>query len=125
MSVFVIVYNGEVYNADDLRPELIALGYTFKGHSDTEVIVNGFSAWGVKATIERLIGMFAIATWDKQERQFYLIRDRVGIKPLFWTETNGTFLFGSELKALYEHPACPKVINRNAIASYLRHNWER
>lgn len=120
---FVIVYNGEVYNADDLRPELVALGYTFKGHSDTEVIVNGFSAWGVKATIERLIGMFAIATWDKQTRQFYLIRDRVGIKPLFWTETNGTFLFGSELKALYEHPACPKVINRNAVASYLRHNY--
>ncbi|SCA56257.1 Asparagine synthetase [Candidatus Terasakiella magnetica] len=120
---FVIVYNGEVYNANDLRPELEAAGYQFNGHSDTEVIVNGFAHWGVKATIEKLIGMFAIAAWDKKEKTFYLVRDRVGIKPLYWAETTNSFLFGSELKALYQHPDCPKEFNRNAIASYLRHNY--
>ena len=119
---FVIVYNGEVYNANDLRPELEAKGYTFKGHSDTEVIINGFAEWGVKATIKKLIGMFAIAAWDKKDQKFYLLRDRLGIKPLFWADTGKTFLFGSELKALYTHEDCPKDINRNVIASYLRHN---
>ncbi len=119
---FVLVYNGEVYNAEDLRPELSAAGYRFNGHSDTEVIVNGFSHWGVKATLEKLIGMFAIAAWDKKEKTFYLMRDRVGIKPLFWCDTGSSFLFGSELKALYAHGDCPKEINRGAIASYLRHN---
>lgn len=120
---FVIVYNGEVYNAEDLRPELLEAGYSFKGHSDTEVIVNGFSHWGVKATIEKLIGMFAIAAWDKKEKTFYLVRDRVGIKPVYWANTGKTFLFGSELKALYAHNDCPKEINRNAVASYMRHNY--
>lgn len=119
---FVMVYNGEVYNAEDLRPYLTEKGYIFKGHSDSEVIVNGFSEWGVKATIEKLIGMFAIALWDKKERRFYLIRDRLGIKPIYWTDTGKSFLFGSELKALYVHPDCPKDLNRGAIASYLRHN---
>lgn len=117
---FVIVYNGEVYNADDLRPELIKLGYQFTGHSDTEVIVNGFAAWGVRKTIERLIGMFAIAAWDKKERQFYLVRDRVGIKPVFWGLVENHLIFGSELKALHAFPKWSPQINRRAIASYLR-----
>ncbi|MDV7339810.1 asparagine synthase (glutamine-hydrolyzing) [Terasakiella sp. A23] len=119
---FVMVYNGEVYNAEDLRPELLEKGYSFKGHSDTEVMINGFSEWGVEATIEKLIGMFAIALWDMKERRFYLIRDRLGIKPIFWSDTGTHLLFGSELKALYAHPNCPKNINRGAIAAYLRHN---
>lgn len=120
---FVLVYNGEVYNAEDLKPELIEKGYKFQGHSDTEVIVNGFSAWGVKATVKKLIGMFAIAALDRQTGTFYLIRDRVGIKPLYWADTGKTFLFGSEMKALYAHPDCPKDINRNTLASYMRHNY--
>ncbi|NVK18633.1 MAG: asparagine synthase (glutamine-hydrolyzing) [Methylocystaceae bacterium] len=119
---FVMVYNGEVYNAEDLRPYLLEKGHIFKGHSDSEIIVNGFSEWGVQATIEKLIGMFAIALWDKKERRFYLIRDRLGIKPIYWSNTGKNFLFGSELKALYAHPDCPKSLNRGAIAAYLRHN---
>ncbi|NVJ91901.1 MAG: asparagine synthase (glutamine-hydrolyzing) [Methylocystaceae bacterium] len=119
---FIMVYNGEVYNAEDLRPELVAKNYQFNGHSDSEIIVNGFCEWGVKATIEKLIGMFAIALWDRKEKTFYLIRDRLGIKPLYWCKTKNSLLFGSELKALYIHPDCPKEINRGAIAAYLRHN---
>lgn len=120
---FIMVYNGEVYNAEDLRPELCAKGYQFKGHSDSEIIVNGFCEWGIKATIQKLIGMFAIALWDRKEKTFYLIRDRLGIKPVYWAKTEKSFLFGSELKALYAHPDCPKEIDRNAIAAYLRHNY--
>ncbi len=119
---FMLVYNGEVYNANDLRPELEAAGFTFKGHSDTEVIVNGFAHWGVERTLEKLIGMFAIAAWDKKERTFYLIRDRLGIKPLYWTVQNNHLLFASELKALRAHPACTCTIDRNALTLYMRHN---
>ena len=76
---FVISYNGEVYNAAELRPELEAAGRRFRGHCDTEVILEGAAVWGVEATVRRLIGMFAIALWDKRERVLYLIRDRLGI----------------------------------------------
>ncbi len=81
---FVISYNGEVYNADELRPELEAAGRRFRGHCDTEVIVEGAAHWGVAATVKRLIGMFTIALWDRRDRVLYLVRDRLGIKPLYW-----------------------------------------
>src|SRR5690349_277517 len=83
---FVLSYNGEIYNAAELRPELEAAGRRFCGSSDTEVIVEGVAEWGVAATIERLIGMFALALWDRQERVLHLVRDRLGIKPLYWGE---------------------------------------
>lgn len=117
---FTITYNGEIYNADDLRPQLIALGFHFKGHSDTEVIANGFSAWGVEATIRKLIGMFAIAAWDSREKTLYLVRDRMGIKPLYWHHREGTTLFGSELKCLQAHPQAPNRLDERSIASFLR-----
>ncbi|WP_135081421.1 asparagine synthase (glutamine-hydrolyzing) [Terasakiella sp. SH-1] len=120
---FVIVYNGEIYNADDLRPELEAKGYTFKGHSDTEVIVNGFAAWGVKATVEKLIGMFAIAAWDRKERRFYLVRDRVGIKPVYWGLQHNQLIFSSELKAFHTLPNWTPSLCREAIAAYLRYTY--
>jgi len=78
----VISYNGEIYNARDLRPELEARGRRFSGHSDTEVLVEAIAEWGLRATIERLIGMFAFAVWDRRDRTLSLVRDRVGIKPL-------------------------------------------
>ena len=81
-------------------PELEAAGRRFRGHSDTEVIVEGAAVWGVEATVKRLIGMFAMAVWDRRERTLYLVRDRLGIKPLYWAEFDGRLLFGSELKAL-------------------------
>ena len=117
---FVVSYNGEVYNADALKPELEAAGRKFRGHCDTEVIVEGFAVWGVEATIKRLIGMFALALWDRQERALYLVRDRLGIKPMYWTETDDQLLFGSELKALRAVKDWSPSLDRDAVAAYLR-----
>ena len=102
---FVLAYNGEVYNHVELRRELLQSGATFQGQSDTETLVAGFSHWGIQDTIERCIGMFALAVWDTAEQSLTLIRDRLGIKPLYYGMSNGSFLFGSELKALRVHPA--------------------
>ena len=101
---FVLSYNGEVYNAPELRAELAAAGRPFRGHSDTEVMVEGFAVWGVRPTIERLIGMFAFATWDRSTHRLTLGRDRLGIKPLYWGRLNGSLVFASELKALNAFP---------------------
>lgn len=120
---FVISYNGEVYNHEDLKQELKDRGYQFKGHSDTEVIVAGFSHWGIKQTIGRLIGMFAIAVWDKKKQCLTLIRDRLGIKPLFWSKCGSAFLFGSELKAISAYDKFEKTIDKSALSSFFRHNY--
>src|SRR3954469_14727313 len=100
----VITFNGEVYNFQDLRPELEARGVKFRGHSDTEVVLEAFAAYGIAPTVKRLIGMFTIAGWDRRERTLTLIRDLLGIKPVYWTAIGGVFLFGSELKAMRAHP---------------------
>jgi asparagine synthase (glutamine-hydrolysing) len=120
---FVITYNGEVYNHEDIRPELLARGIRFRGHSDTEVMLEAFAAYGVDATVKRLIGMFAMGIWDRRERTLYLVRDRLGIKPLYWAKFGDLFLFGSELKALRVHPGWNPRINRNAVASFMRLNY--
>jgi asparagine synthase (glutamine-hydrolysing) len=120
---YTITFNGEIYNFRELRTELEGRGVRFRGHSDTEVIVEGFAQWGVKATIARLNGMFAIAAWDAGERQLFLARDRMGEKPLFWAIFNGLVLFGSELKALRAHPGWKPSVSRGAIAAFLRHNY--
>lgn len=120
---YVIIYNGEMYNHNDIRPELEATGVSFRGHSDTEVILEGCAHWGVKATIQKLIGMFVFALWDRHETRLTIARDRLGIKPLYWAQTRKSFLFGSELKTLRVHPDCPSDINRNAVAGFLRHNY--
>ncbi|MDE2165427.1 MAG: asparagine synthase (glutamine-hydrolyzing) [Alphaproteobacteria bacterium] len=117
---FVVSYNGEAYNADALKPELEAAGRKFRGHCDTEVIVEGCAVWGVEVTIKRLIGMFALALWDRQERALYLVRDRLGIKPMYWVETGETLLFGSELKALRAVKEWQPALDRDAVAAYLR-----
>lgn len=120
---YVITYNGEIYNHEDLRPELAARGARFRGHSDTEVMLEGFSAYGIGATIKRLIGMFAIGIWDRHTRTLTLVRDRLGIKPVYWAKFGGHFVFASELKALRVHPGWTPRINRPAIAAFLRHNY--
>lgn len=120
---YVIIYNGEVYNHNDLRPELIATGVEFRGHSDTEVILEACARWGIKATVKKLIGMFVFAFWDRKKQRLSIVRDRLGIKPVYWAKTAKSFLFGSELKALRQHPDCPTEINRNAVAGFLRHNY--
>ena len=116
---FVLSYNGEVYNAGELRAELEQKGHCFRGHSDTEVLVEGFAAWGVRATVERLIGMFAFAVFDKATSTLTLGRDRLGIKPLYWGRANGRVVFASELKALATLPDFAPAIDRQALAAYL------
>ena len=116
---YVLSYNGEVYNAAELRVELEHEGHRFRGHSDTEVIVEGFAAWGVPETIERLIGMFAFAVFDRKEKVLTLVRDRLGIKPLYWGRLDGRVAFASELKAFAPLPGFPPEIDRDALASYL------
>lgn len=114
----VLTYNGEVYNFLELRQELEALGYLFKTHCDTEVILYGWQAWG-EACVDRLRGMFAFAIWDKARQTLFLARDRLGVKPLYYAPlANGHFIFGSELKALKQHPLLPKTIDPTAIEDF-------
>ncbi len=120
---WVIAYNGEVYNFAELRRELEGQGARFRGHSDTEVIVEACAAWGVEATVRRLIGMFAIALWDRAERSLHLVRDRLGIKPLYWGRFGDLLLFGSELKALRAHPGWRPEVDREALHGFMRHGY--
>lgn len=120
---YVIVFNGEIYNFRELRQQLEQLGHRFRSHSDTEVMLTSFSEWGLQAALERFIGMFAFAVWDRQERVLHLARDRMGEKPLYYGWMGQTFLFGSELKALRAHPHWQGQIDRAAIALLLRHNY--
>ena len=121
---FVLSYNGEIYNHLDLRRQLEERGpIEWRGHSDTETLLQGFSAWGVLGTLERANGMFALALWDRADRKLVLARDRMGEKPLYYGLQGKTLLFGSELKALRQHPAWQGGINRDALALFLRHNY--
>jgi asparagine synthase (glutamine-hydrolysing) len=119
----VIVYNGEIYNADELRPELEALGIRFRGHSDTEVILEACEAWGVERTASRLVGMFAFALWDRQDRRLDLVRDRMGIKPLYWGRIGEVVFFGSQPKSFLPHPDFKPEVDRDALATFLRFNY--
>ncbi len=122
---YVIVFNGEIYNFQQLRRELEKSNNAplrFRGHSDTEVLLGCFESWGVQHTLSRVNGMFAFGLWDRQERILYLGRDRLGEKPLYYGWMGGVFLFGSELKALRAHPSFETHIDRDALALCLRHN---
>jgi asparagine synthase (glutamine-hydrolysing) len=98
---YVITYNGEVYNYQEIRPRLEALGYRFQGTSDTEVVLNAFAAWGPEC-VREFVGMFAFALWDSAAKSLYLFRDRMGVKPLYYYHKGSTFAFASELKALHK-----------------------
>src|SRR5262249_7899927 len=115
---FTIVYNGEIYNFAELRLELVSRGRCFRSQSDTEVLVNAWAEWGTDA-LDRLNGMFAFAVWDSRDRTLTLCRDRYGVKPLYYTVTGDTLLFGSEVKALLAHPECAAVLDREALLEYL------
>lgn len=120
---YTVAYNGEAYNFQALREELVAAGCAFRGHSDTEVLLAALSLWGVEAAIKRLWGMFAFAAWDARERQLHLVRDRLGKKPVYYGWQDGTLLFGSELKALRAHPAFHAPVDRAALTAYLRFSY--
>lgn len=118
---FVLIFNGEVYNHADLRRDLEGLGHPFRGHSDTEVLLAAIQHWGIALTVPRLIGMFAFAFWDRKLRTLTLVRDAVGIKPLYYGWLDGRFLFGSELKALRAHPQFVPQIDREALSAFLHY----
>ena len=120
---FVIIFNGEVYNFVELRKELIERGETFRGTSDTEVILSCICHWGLIESLSRFNGMYAFALWDRSLMKLHLVRDHLGIKPLYYGWNNGVFLFGSELKTLRAHPDFQGEINRDALSLYLRHNY--
>ena len=119
---FVLSFNREIYNHLDIRKELDAVSFHhWKGSSDTETIIEGFSNWGIDATLERMVGMFALAVWDKSKERLYLTRDRLGEKPLYFGWSNGVFIFGSELKAIKNSPGFNNEIDRDSLCLYLRH----
>ncbi len=118
---FTLVFNGEVFNHHELRRELQGGGLRFRGHSDTEVILAAFERWGVEAAVPRFVGMFAIAVWDGEQQALWLIRDRLGIKPMFVYAEPGLVTFGSELKALVAGPSFDRSLDLTAITQYLRY----
>jgi asparagine synthase (glutamine-hydrolysing) len=122
---YVIVFNGEIYNFQQLRHEIEekAGHLSWHGRSDTEVMLAAFETWGVEEAVKRFIGMFAIVLWDRTERSLHLLRDRIGEKPLYYGWVGDAFLFGSELKAFQAHPAWRGEIDRDALTLYLRHNY--
>lgn len=120
---YQIVYNGEIYNYRELRSELIARGHGFSGGSDTEVLLAAIECWGVAGAVERSMGMFAFALWDRADRVLYLARDRFGEKPLYYGVCGDTLLFGSELKALRQHGNWPDEIDRDALALLMQHDF--
>jgi len=121
---YMMVFNGEIYNHQTIKNELNSItSIDWRGHSDTETLLAGFEAWGIKETIEKAIGMFAIAVWDRSTNTLTLVRDRIGEKPLYYGWQDDTFLFGSELKALKQHAAFKSEINRDALTLLLRHNY--
>jgi asparagine synthase (glutamine-hydrolysing) len=120
---YTITFNGEIYNYPALRAELTGRGRTFRGTSDTEVLLSACEEWGVEPALRRAHGMFAFALWDRSERVLHLARDRFGEKPLYYAEIDGVFLFASELKALRVHSAWRADIDRGALGLLLRHGY--
>lgn len=120
---YVMVFNGELYNFRELRKGLAGHGITFRGHSDTEVLLEAVAAWGLTPALERSIGMFAFALWDRRRRVLYLARDRMGQKPLYYGWAGSDLVFGSELKALRAHRGFVPVVDRGVLALYLRYSY--
>ncbi len=119
----VVVFNGEIYNFQELVPELQALGHVFRTHSDTEVIVHAWEAWGEQC-VDRFRGMFAFALWDRNRQTFFLVRDRFGVKPLYYAFLeSGEFVFGSELKSLMAHPGLSRDIDPLAVEEYFAYGY--
>jgi len=119
----VIIYNGEVYSHEEIARDLERAGRQLRGTSDTETILEACAVWGVEAVVPRLIGMFAFALYDKETRELTLVRDRLGIKPVYWGVVDGLLMFGSELKALRAVPGWAPKLDRNALSAFMRYNY--
>lgn len=115
---FTIIYNGELYNTDEIRNELLEKGYYFSSHSDTEVVLKAFIEWK-ELCVERFNGIFAFAIWDDYKKELFFARDRMGVKPFFYTIQNNSFIFGSEIKALLTHDYVEAIIDENSIAEIM------
>lgn len=120
---YVLAYNGEVYSFLEMRRDLQSEGVHFRGHSDTEVLLAGIEQWGLDRTLERSVGMFAFALWDRESRSLVLARDRLGIKPMHYAFRRGGVLFGSELKSLAAHPDFNGRLRGDVLPLYLRYNY--
>jgi asparagine synthase (glutamine-hydrolysing) len=122
---YVVTFNGEIYNFHEIRHELDTIGVTqaWRGHSDTEVLLAAIDAFGLDITVNKCVGMFAFALWDRAERVLHLVRDRLGEKPLYYGLIDGVFVFGSELKSLRIHPGWQGEIDRDALAMYMRYSY--
>ncbi|MDO4903076.1 MAG: asparagine synthase (glutamine-hydrolyzing) [Limosilactobacillus sp.] len=114
----IIEFNGEIYNFEGLRDELIAKGHTFTTNADTEVILHGYEEWG-KDVLQKLRGMFAFIIWDTKKKEMFGARDHFGIKPLYYAHMNGTFFVGSEIKSFLDHPNFEKKLNKEALKPYM------
>ena len=112
---FTLIYNGELYNTPEIRHELKSRGYNFEGHSDTEAVLLSYLEWG-PACVERLNGIFAFGIWDSKEQRLFVARDRLGVKPLFYSEQTGSLIFASELKVLLKYPDISPIIGREGLA---------
>lgn len=117
-----LIYNGEVYNFKEVRKKLILAGYTFKSNSDTEVIIKSYDAWGIRC-VDHFIGMFAFALFDSHKQKLFLVRDRAGVKPLYYYWNQNVLLFGSELKSFHENPSFRKAMDYDSLALYLQYSY--
>jgi asparagine synthase (glutamine-hydrolysing) len=117
-----IVFNGEMYNYQEVKDELISLGHVFQSTSDTEVILHAFAQWG-KPCVRKFIGMFAFVIYDQLSNRITICRDRAGVKPFYYYWHNNLFLFASELKAFHQHPAFDKKLNHNAIGAFMQYGY--
>lgn len=115
---YVITYNGELYNTEELREELVRLGHEFLTHSDTEVVIHAYAQWK-DACVNKMNGIFAFGVWEKRKRRLFLARDRMGVKPLFYTRVLGGILFASEIKTLLAYPGVPRQLDREGAAQIL------
>lgn len=117
-KTLVLTFNGEIYNYPKLREELIAAGHIFSTHTDSETLLHGYEEWG-EGLVDRLRGMYAFVIWDREKKKMFGARDIFGIKPFYYAQMNGCFIYGSEIKSFVEHPKFEKVFNEEALGNYL------
>ena len=115
---YTLIYNGELYNTNEIRTELLRLGHFFEGHSDTEVVLHAFSQWGEEC-LEKFNGIYAFAVWEWERQSLFMARDRMGVKPLFYKEHQGGLLFASEIKTILEYPNVERKLDAEGVGQIM------